>query len=213
MEGVSSGIPATTTFGRDLDDPDVIEPDPFAVLRLWIPQPTDESRPLMTVTTVSLSGYPDSRNVLLSSFDGATFSFHTDSRSRKSGELAGNGAVSLVFVWPEVGRQLAVVGDAVQVSGDEAAVAYAERSRYLQLLAWLNTVEIAQLPAAERRARWNAFSEENPDGTLSAPDSWVGYRVTPRRLTFWRGDPDGPSNRVEYALGDTGTWTAERLPG
>lgn len=205
-------ITSTQTFGEDQPDPDETLPDPLPLLSRWLPEATDERRPLMTLSTIGAEGYPDSRNVLLSEFDGETLTFHTDARSRKANELAANPRVSLTFVWAEYGRQLTVVGDAEPAPSEEAAAAFASCSRYLQLLAWANTDELARLDVGARRAAWAAFAEEHPDGTLEAPPTWMGFRVTPRRITFWRGDLDGPSNRVEYTRSGDG-WNVERLPG
>jgi pyridoxamine 5'-phosphate oxidase len=205
-------VTSTQTFGADQPDPDEPLDDPMELLGLWLPPNTDELRPLMTLATVDADGYPDSRNVLLSEFDGEALYFHTDARSRKAGELATNPRVALAFAWVDLGRQLTVVGDAGPASTAEADAAYRARSRYLQLLAWSNSPELAALGTAERRRAWAAFAEAHPDGTLEAPPTWAGFRVVPRRITFWRGDADGPSNRIEYTR-THGGWAAVRLPG
>ncbi|WP_285723906.1 pyridoxine/pyridoxamine 5'-phosphate oxidase [Psychromicrobium xiongbiense] len=205
-------ITSTATFGRDLEDIDQVLADPMELLGLWLPHPDSELRPLMTLSTIDPEGYPNSRNVLLSAFDGSGLYFHTDARSRKAADLELNPRVSLVLVWPEVGRQISVQGTVEQTSSAEAAAVFTARSRYLQLLAWANDVTIAQLSHEERRNRWAAFGDTHPVETLEAPPTWVGYRVVPRRVTFWRGDPEGPSNRIEYRR-DGAAWTSAKLPG
>ena len=205
-------ITSHNRFGTDIADQDSTPADPFELLGMWLPSNEDELRPLMTLTTLGEGGYPDSRHLLLSVFDGEALCFHTDARTRKSAQLSADGRVSLALVWIVEGRQLTVQGDAVQMAPEEAALSYAKRSRYLQLLAWLNTSEMASLPREERVAAWMAWDAAHPSEPLDTPSTWVGYRVLPRRLTFWRGDADGPSNRVEYTRGDAG-WSSERLPG
>ena len=91
-------ITSTQIFGEDQPNPDETLPDPLHLLGRWLPENTDELRPLMTVSTIDADGYPDSRNVLLSEFDGEALYFHTDARSRKAGELAANPRVSLTLV-------------------------------------------------------------------------------------------------------------------
>lgn len=205
-------ITSHNRFGADLEDGDVTPEDPMQLLGMWLPSNEDELRPLMTLTTLGDGGYPDSRNLLLSLFDGEALCFHTDSRTRKAAQLDADGRASLALVWVELGRQLTVQGDAVRMSPEEAAMSYLKRSRYLQLLAWLNTEELAELSREERVARWAAWDAAHPEEPLDAPDTWVGYRVIPRRLTFWRGDAEGPSNRLEYTRVGDG-WEAARLPG
>ncbi|WP_158866284.1 pyridoxine/pyridoxamine 5'-phosphate oxidase [Leifsonia sp. AG29] len=205
-------ITSSTAFGQDKDDIDEVDPEPLGLLGRWLPPSASELRPLMTVSTLGLDGFPDARNVLLSAYDGTSLSFHTDSRSRKARELAADPRVALTLVWPDAGRQVVVQGYAVQADAAASEAAFAERSRYLQLLAWANDAPTAALPRQARRERWERFGADHPDGALSAPPTWVGYRVTPIRVTFWRGDTDGPSNRIEYRRRGDG-WTVSHLPG
>ncbi len=176
--------------------------DPFALLATWLPANDDPARPLMTLGTRSSSGYPDARSVLLSEYDERGFYFHTDSRSRKVEDVTGDPRASLTLVWP--GRQLVVQGDVSRADGDEELWAYRHRSRYLQLLAWLNTPEFAAVPLAERQARWAEFDAAHP--SLDPPPTWAGYLVRPVRLTFWEGRPDTASRRTEFTREESGAW-------
>ena len=113
-------------------------------------------------------------------------------------------------VQPELGRQLVVRGIVERVTPAEAATVYAQRSRYLQLLAWLNTRENAQLDASARQHLWAEFDAAHP--TLDPPARWTGFRLRPLTLTFWRGDPIGQSTRQHYTLAD-GRWSGRILAG
>lgn len=200
------------TFGRDQDEADAAPEDPLALMRSWLPSPADPVKPLMALATAGLDGYPDARNVLLSAFDGKRLHFHTEARSRKAAELAAVPRATAVLVWPEHARQLVVTGDVEAETPAEAAAVYPTRTRALQLLAWLNTDELAARPVAERRAAWAAFDAAHPEQPLEPPETWAGYALTPRRVAFWRGDAEGPSNRLVYTLGDGG-WSLERKAG
>lgn len=205
-------ITSSAAFGRDKDDIDAIDPEPLGLLGLWLPPAESELRPLMTLATVGLDGFPDARNVLLSAFDGSSLYFHTDTRSRKAHELSSDPRVVLAMAWPDAGRQVVVQGFAAPTDSAASDAAFAARSRYLQLLAWTNDAPTAALPRSARRDRWSRFESEHPEGSLDAPPTWRGYRVTPIRVTFWRGDTDGPSNRIEYRRTGDG-WAVSRLPG
>jgi pyridoxamine 5'-phosphate oxidase len=205
-------ITSSTAFGHDKDDVDEVDEEPLGLLGRWLPPHESELRPLMTLSTAGLDGFPDTRNVLLSAFDGSALFFHTDTRSRKAHELAVDPRVALAIVWPDAGRQIVVQGYAVPTDAAASEAAFAERSRYLQLLAWTNDAPTAALPRKARRELWDRFDADHPEGDLSAPSTWVGYRVTPIRVTFWRGDTDGPSNRLEYRRNGDG-WTVSHLPG
>ena len=181
--------------------------DALAVLAEWLPGNDDPARPLITLATVDAEGRPDARNVLLSEYSAGGFSFHTDSRSRKVADLAANPSAAFAIAWPAELRQLSVQGTVERASSEEERAAYARRSRYLQLLAWLNSPEFAQLPLPERVQQWASFGvPETP------PPTWIGFVVRPTRLTFWQSNPDTASRREEYTLVD-GSWVLGHLPG
>lgn len=185
-------------------------PDPFELLADWLPENDDPARPLMTLGTLAPDGFPDARTVLLSEFDDRGLHFHTDSRSRKVDDLAGTPRASLTLVWP--GRQLVVQGVVARATPEQEQAAYARRSRYLQLLAWLNTDEFAALPLEERLAAWAAYGDENP--SLTAPGTWVGFVVEPVRLTFWEGRPETAGIRTEFRRARLDApWSAATLAG
>ena len=180
------------------------------LLSEWLPPDDSPARPLMTLSTIGLDGYPDARSVLLSAWGPSGFALHTDSRSRKAVELAETPRAALTMVWPELKRQLVIQGDVTVDGPGERALAYARRSRYLQLLAWLNDPAYAVSPEPSRVAGWAQFDRAHPQ--LDAPPTWIGYRVAPVRVTFWHGREDAASRRIEYALVD-GSWTESVLPG
>ena len=169
----------------------------------WLPANDDPARPIMTLSTTA----PDARTVMLSEVDDDGFYFHTDTRSRKIEQLAADPRVALTLVWPELRRQLVVLGTAELAPAVEQDRAYRNRSPYLKQLAWQNTVELAQLPTDDRRAIWASF--EPP---IHPPETWIGYLVRPHRITVWEGASDAASRRTEHTLVD-GAWVSEYLAG
>ncbi len=203
-------ITAGTTFGSDVDATDALVDDPLALMVQWLPAHDTELRALAALSTIGLDGIPSLRHVLISDRDAAGLTFHTDEASAKVAEIAANPVAAMAVAWPELGRQLVVRGIVERVSAAEAAKVYAQRSRYLQLLAWLNTRENAQLEAPARRHLWAEFDAAHP--TLDPPARWTGFRLRPLTLTFWRGDPVGQSTRQHYTLAD-GRWSGRILAG
>ncbi|MFC9981424.1 pyridoxal 5'-phosphate synthase [Gordonia sp. NPDC127522] len=202
-------ITSGTGFGTDCASADQLSVHPMTLLRDWLPPP-DEPRPLMALATCGRDGYPRVRHVLITEADDTAVYFHTDSRSAKVAELADNPRASIAIAWPSVGRQVVAHGDVRRAPDDELSEAYSRRSRYLQLLAWLNDDDLAALPPEERRRRWSDYDSAHP--RLTAPPTWTGFAIDLREITFWRGDPDGPSQRVRFT--DNGNhWTSEVLPG
>ena len=187
--------------------------NPLVLAGAWL-DGAEAAPPTMTLSTIGLDGYPSARTVLLSRFDGQRFHFHTDTRSRKAAELTAVPRATVTLHQPERARQLVVTGDVVEVTADEAREAYAARSRYLQVLAWLNDHELAAEPDVRRRERWAAF-ERDRGAELEPPETWAGYAVTPVRMLFWQGDAEGPSNRQAFSRDPEadGGWRLEHWPG
>ncbi|MGH1563920.1 pyridoxamine 5'-phosphate oxidase family protein [Mumia sp. DW29H23] len=67
-----------------------------------------------------------------------------------------------------------------------------------------------QLVAHGDVVRADDADEAHPD--LAPPPTWVCFHLEPRRLTFWRGDDEGPSTRDAYVRTEDG-WSHRRLPG
>ena len=93
-------------------------PDPHDQFARWLDEAVRAAVPepnAMTLATVDADGRPSARVVLLKSFDARGFVFHTNYESRKGRDLAGNPAVSLLFFWPELERQVRIDGTAAPV--------------------------------------------------------------------------------------------------
>lgn len=202
-------ITSGTDFGTDCAVADYRTVHPIALLRRWLPSPQSPP-PLMALATNGRDGYPRVRHVLLSEADDSAVYFHTDSRSSKVAELAAQPRAAITLAWPAVGRQLVAHGDVRVTTDDQLRGVYSRRSRYLQLLAWLNDDEMAALPEHERRSRWSEFDAAHD--VLTPPDTWTGFAVHLREVTFWRGDPNGPSHRIRFRA-DGDKWTSEVLAG
>ena len=206
-------------FGTDIDADAPVD-DPLDLLDRWLARAgradsgaagvDSTNTPLMALATLGTDGSPQVRHVLLSAHDRGRLHFHTDARAAKVAELAANPQAAATFVWPEIPRQLGVSGEVVAETTGEQAAAYAHRSRYLQLLAWLNDADLARRGQADRRRAWAEFESLHP--ALEPPPTWVGYVLVAERITFWRGLPDAPSQRIACRR-TGGSWSIERLPG
>jgi pyridoxamine 5'-phosphate oxidase len=205
-----------TLFGHDTDWDAPVE-DPLDLLDLWLAPASGAggdvdsmTTPLMALATLDADGFPRVRHVLLSAYDRGRLHFHTDARSDKAAQLAAHPKAGATIVWPDVPRQLSLSGSVALESEAERALGFSRRTRYLQLLAWVNDAELAQLSAAERTRAWTAYDLAHP--TLVPPPTWTGYVLVPEHITFWRGGPEGPSQRVACRRRADG-WSVQRLPG
>jgi len=202
-------ITSGAEFGSDCDAAEYRSVDPIQLLRRWLPPPGSLPA-LMALATQGCDEYPRVRHVLLSEVEDRAVYFHTDSRSAKVQELSRSSRAAIALAWPAVGRQVVGHGDVHRASAREERQVFGRRGRYLQLLAWLNDDETAALAVDERRRRWAQFDGAHPQ--LTMPATWTGFAVELEELTFWRGDPEGPSHRTRFRRAHD-AWVCEELAG
>lgn len=163
--------------------------EPLNMFRDWLDAAckTDMHEPTaMTLATVSALGRPSARTVLLKSFDERGFVFFTSSQSRKGNELRENAFASLCFFWQPLMRQVRIEGSAVIISDEESDIYWETRPRDTQLCAWASQ---QSAPLDCRKTLENRLAEVHArfiDNTVPRPPHWVGYRVIPMRIEFWK---------------------------
>ena len=175
-------------------------------LELQIPDPT-----AMSAATVAADGQPSQRIVLLKHFDASGFVFYTNYESRKALELAGNPAVSLLFPWHAINRQIKIRGRAGPIDREESAAYFSIRPRPSQLAALASRQSRALESRGQLLAAFQELDKKYRDIPVPLPEDWGGYRVAAREFEFWQGRPDRLHDRFRYSRGPSGDWTIERL--
>jgi pyridoxamine 5'-phosphate oxidase len=192
--------------------PQSVDADPQVQFRIWfedaiaagVRQPD-----AMTLATVSATGDPAARTVLLRGLDERGFAFFTNLESDKAHDLTAHARAALVFHWREVERQVRITGPVDRLPEVDAEAYWAARPVGHRLGAWASpqsTVvaegELARrLDDAERR-----FATTEPP----LPPFWGGYVVALETMELWQGRPNRLHDRVRYRFADGG-WVRERL--
>ena len=86
----------------------------------------------MTLATVSATGEPSARTVLLKGVDDLGFVFFTNYESAKARDLAENPRACLLFFWAELERQVRITGAVSRVSREESSAYFRSRPRESQ---------------------------------------------------------------------------------
>lgn len=149
----------------------------------------DREPTAMTVATVSATGQPAARTVLLKGFDARGFVFYTNFDSRKGRQLADNPRAALLFHWKLIreGVQVLVEGTTEPVSAAEADAYFASRPRGSQIGAWAS-LQSRTLPRREDfDARIAEMEARFEGGDVPRPPHWSGFRVVPDMVEFWYG--------------------------
>lgn len=193
----------------DLDIQNVY-PSPFTQFAQWfedaqkgnIPEPN-----AMVLSTVSASGQPSSRVVLLKEFTSEGFIFFTNYSSRKGNEIEINPHVCLNFWWPALERQIRIEGMIKKISdadndtyfysrpiGSQAGAIASPQSKVIESREWLE----------------QKFIEVQLKGNIKRPEHWGGYIVVPVLIEFWQGRSNRLHDRLQYEK-ENGNWMIKRL--
>ena len=201
-------------YAGEVLDLDNLDPDPLQQFGRWLQQACEAKLPepnAMDVATVSPTGAPSLRVVLLKYFDHQGFVFFTNYESRKAEQIAGNSQVALLFLWAELGRQVSIEGRAERISTAASVKYFATRPRGSQLGAWcspqssvISSRQLLQMKLAEMARKF-------ADRQVPLPSFWGGYRVVPQRIEFWKGQENRLHDRFLYERQADGPWTVVRL--
>ncbi len=165
----------------------------------------------MTLSTVTESGRPSARVVLLKGIEHGKFLFFTNHQSRKGRELENNPACALTFFWPELERQIRIEGISNRVDSDYAEKYFQSRPRGSQIGAWASPQSsvISDRSLIEDRVKEIEIKFKDYE-LIPKPHQWGGYAVEPFEIEFWQGRPSRLHDRIVFYKSEEG-WTIRRL--
>ena len=200
--GDYEGVPLSTgTIGDD----------PIAAIADWIQFATAHGEPqpnAMSLATVSGSGQPSARTVLLKRVDHGLV-FFTNYNSAKAADIAATGRAAANLTWLNIHRQVRASGRVTKVTAKESDDYFASRPRGSQIAA---AASDQSAPLADRATLESAFVElaDRYEASIPRPAHWGGYRLVPDRVEFWQGRPNRMHDRLEFTRVGSG-WSAQRL--
>ncbi len=188
--------------------------NPFQQFEKWMDAAVQAEVPdanAMTLATVNTENKPQARTVLLKEVNDLGFVFFTNYLSAKGAEIEHQPAVSLLFFWKELARQVRIDGICEKISEEESASYFQSRPRESQLGAWASPQSqlIANRPVLESRME-DLMKLYGTDKPIPKPPHWGGYLVKPDHFEFWQGRPSRLHDRITYTW-DAGSWRMERL--
>lgn len=201
------------TLGQ-LGDRDV-DPDPIVQFREWFDEVCATSiaeANAMVLSTVGPDCRPSARTVLMKGFDAEGIVFFTNYDSEKGRDIAANPAVSVLFYWPTLQRQVRWSGTATRLSADDSDAYFHQRPRGSQIGALASP---QSQPIPDRAWLAERFSEleerYGEDAEIPRPEHWGGYLIRPETIEFWQGRENRMHDRILYTRDDDGRWTHQRL--
>jgi pyridoxamine 5'-phosphate oxidase len=204
-----------------LNESDVVD-DPFEQFARWFDNAVacgvHEPSAMCLATSDAETGYPSNRMVLLKGVDQRGFTWYTDYRSRKGHELEKNPKAALCFFWPDLERQVRVVGDVVVIDRAESEAYFNSRPVGSRVGAW-TSVQSSVLPSREHleaaleenKKKFLAGAEATSEVKVPLPDHWGGYRLVPKEIEFWQGRESRLHDRIQFKRDADGKWVKARL--
>lgn len=201
-------------YSKSTLEEETLGDNPFVFFQRWMDEAL-ESEVLeptaMTLSTVSLSGKPSSRIVLLKGMESESFKFFTNYNSRKGMEINVNPYGSLLFFWAELERQVRIEGKLEKLSKEESEKYFHSRPIESQLGAYTSK-QSQTIPSREILEERYEFLKDKFQGkeVLPLPEFWGGYRLIPSEIEFWQGRPSRLHDRIRFLKTDE-SWRKERL--
>lgn len=188
--------------------------NPVTLAKQWVSQAIEQNLPLpnaMALSTVSQTGQPSSRIVLLKEITDEGFVFFTHYNGRKGGEIEQHPWVSFVMLWPTLDQQLVVMGKAERIAAEQSQAYFASRPHDSQISAAASP-QSQPITKQELQQRFSELKQQYPEGSaVPMPATWGGYLIRPHEIQFWHGRPGRLHDRFQYLKQSDGSWTSQRL--
>lgn len=169
---------------------------PIVLARKWIREAIDEKvrEPRsMVLTTANAQGEMSSRVMATLEFNENGILFATHSSSRKSQDINSYSYACAHYYWKELGRQLSVSGDVVQLPHETAVEFWLNRPVQLHAM---STVSYQSQPLHDSEELRRASEALEDKGPLPCPERFCIYQLVPKSLEFWVASSDRLHRRL-----------------
>ncbi|HXH76644.1 MAG TPA: pyridoxamine 5'-phosphate oxidase [Bacteriovoracaceae bacterium] len=195
----------------DIED---CNPDPELQFDFWLQNALNakcDEPNAFVLSTVTASGKPRARVLLLKGIHNGKFVFYTNYKSSKGDEMETNSRVALTFLWLPLQRQVRIEGVVTKLSIEASEEYFKKRPRGSQLGAIASPQSKKVASRAELERLFKEAAEKFEEATiLPRPPHWGGYAVSPDYLEFWQGRANRMHDRICYEKTDAG-WALFRL--
>jgi pyridoxamine 5'-phosphate oxidase len=162
--------------------------------------------------TVDSMGAPNARTVLLKGLQGNKFFFASNYNSRKGQEIGKGGAVSMVFGWYAMHRQVIVQGFASKSSAESSEEYFQSRPHDSQVASFVSQQSQPIESRTKLEEAYESALSEFRGKQVPTPLHWGGYLIEPTRIEFWQGRTSRMHDRISFTRESTESkWQVQRL--
>ena len=199
-------------YNKSIIDYNQMPDSPFELFKLWLDKAIlvdNDNANAFVLSTVSSKGLPSSRVVLLRGLDNNGLTFFTNYNSCKSLNIDVNNNVSINFFWPQLEKQVRILGIASKISPDESDIYFNSRPKQSQLGALLSNQSTEISLDHDYTNHLFKLEAEHVNKEVIRPKYWGGYVVKPEYFEFWQGRPSRLHDRLCYSY-ENDSWLKTR---
>ena len=160
----------------------------------------------MNIATVSQTGQPSSRMVLLKKISDQGISFYSNFSSRKGKEIDLNAKVAVNFWWRELKKQIRIEGVISKASDQDSDAYFASRPIKSRVSAIISNQSSKIESYAELTNQIEEYLAKNDESSIKRPKHCGLYLISPNAIEFWQERDNRTHERVKYELSAENEW-------